>query len=145
MYSDFPRAAELDEVMNQLNVNLNKEIEQITKKNKLKTKKGVVCEMLAVGVHKDYSGRGIGKELTNLALQNSKNKGFCISKAECSSLYSTKALIKNGGVVEHTVDYETFTLQGGCCSGNTMPFKGSVSDIHKNANIVVFRHFPEGI
>ena len=144
-YKLMPRVGEFIEVINQLNEDLSKEIDQIVKINKLKNKKNILCEMAAVGVHKDYTGRGIAKELTNCLLQNSKNKGFFISKAECSSLFSTKALTKNGAVVEKSADYETFTIKGGCCSKDYQPFKGLVGDIHKNANLVVFRHFPEGM
>ena len=72
--------------------------------------------MLCVGVDKDYQGRGISKALTKLLLQNSKNKGFYISKAECTSLYSTKALEKAGAKIENFIKYNDFTMKGGFCS-----------------------------
>ena len=101
--------------------------------------------MSSVGVHKDYTGKGIAKNLTNCLLACSKKKGFCISKSACTSLYSTNALKKSGGVIEKSVNYDSFTIQGGCFSKDIQPLKGSVWNIHKDANLVVFRHFPEGI
>ena len=111
----------------------------------MKTKYGILCEMIAVAVHSDYTGRGIAKELTKLLLENSKKQGYFMSKAECTSLFSTKALVKSGAVIEKTVDYASFTVPGGCCSKPKQPFKGKVGDIHKNANLTVFRHFPESV
>ena len=90
----------LEPLVGQMNCDLVNELEQLKKVNKMKSKEGILLEMIAVGVHKDYARRGIGKELTNLLLENSKKHGFCMSKAECTSLYSTKALTKNGAVVE---------------------------------------------
>ena len=49
-----PRASELDWMMHQLNIELKIELKDIVKKYKLKNDKGVICEMLAVGVHKDF-------------------------------------------------------------------------------------------
>ena len=105
----------------------------------------MLLEMIAVAVHKDYARRGIGRELTNLLLQNSKNKGFYMSKAECSSLYSTKALTKNGAITEKTIVYEDYRVKGGCCSAATYPFQGKTDGVHTAMNLVVFRHFPENV
>ena len=93
-----------------MNVDLQIELKEIVKKYKLKSNKGVICEMLAVGVHKDFQGKGIAKFLTQVLLQNSKDKGFFISKAECSSLYSTKALVKSGATTEKSIRYEEMTI-----------------------------------
>ena len=79
-----------------MNADLKKEVAQIAKQNNMRTKNGIMAEMIAVGVLKNYLKRGIASTLTNLLLQNTQNKGFCMSKAECTSLYSTKALVKHG-------------------------------------------------
>ena len=88
--------------------------------------------MIAVGVHQDFLKRGIAGEMTKLLLQNSKKKGFWMSKAECTSLWSTKALTKNGAKVEKSVKFEDFES-----------LKGKVGEVHTEANLMVFRHFPE--
>lgn len=64
--------------------------------------------MLCVGTHKDYQGRGIAKVLTRLLVQNSKNKGFYISKGDCMSLYSIKAFLSEGAKVEKSLKYAEF-------------------------------------
>ena len=81
--------------------------------------------MYCVGVDKSHQGKGIAKALTKLLLQNSKNKGFYISKAECTSLYSTKAFVKAGAEIEKSIKYDDFTMKGGFCSCSfVQPFKG---------------------
>ena len=98
-----------------MNADLKKEVAQIAKQNNMRTKNGIMAEMIAVGVLKDYLKRGIASTLTNLLLQNTQNKGFCMSKAECTSLYSTKALVKHGAQIEKEIKYEEFRIKSGCC------------------------------
>ena len=129
--------------MKQLNASLNIERKSIVKTHKLKNDIGVICEMMAVGVDKNHQGKGIAKALTKLLLQNSKNKGFHISKAECTGLYSTKALVKAGGTVQNCIKYEEFTINGGCFKSNRKPFAGKVIEPHTEINLVVFHHYPE--
>ena len=93
---------------------------------------------MAVGVDKHHQGKGIAKALTNLLLQNSKNKGFHISKAEWISLYSTKALVKAGGTVQNIIKYEEFTITGACYKSNRKPYAGKVIEPHTEINLVVF-------
>ena len=49
-----PREGEFTEAITQCNTELKKELDLIVKQHKLKSKLGVICEMLAVGVHKDF-------------------------------------------------------------------------------------------
>jgi ribosomal protein S18 acetylase RimI-like enzyme len=63
-----PRMEEFKTILNQLNEPLKKEVVEIVKKYKLKSQKGIICEMLCVGVHKDFRGKGIANALTQLLL-----------------------------------------------------------------------------
>ena len=77
--------------------------------------------MVAVAVKEEYAGKGIAGNLTKLLLENSKKKGFRISHADCTSNFSTRALVKHGGKIENSIDYATLELEGGCCSKSTKP------------------------
>ena len=58
----------MGDIMEKINVELKQEVNDIAKTNKLKSKNGILLEMIAVAVHQDYGKRGIAKELTNLLL-----------------------------------------------------------------------------
>ena len=96
-----------------MNTELNKELDDIVKKYNLKSKEGVVVEMFTVGVHRDFLGKNISTNLTKCLVENSKKEGFFISKAECSSLFSTKALVRAGATIEKSIQYEDYTIKGG--------------------------------
>lgn len=49
-----------------------------------------------------------------------------MSKAECSGVFSAKAMEKSGAKLEKFLDYEQFEIPGGCCSGPKQPFKNDV-------------------
>ena len=108
------------------------EIKQISKAEKI-SKHNIALEMIAVAVDQSYAGRGIAKELTKLLLHASKIKGFRISFAECSSLYSTNALLKHGAKIELQIPYKDFEYDG------KKPFV-HVAEPHTSMNLVVFRH-----
>ena len=77
--------------------------------------------------------------MTRLVVERAKNKGYWICKAECSSAFSSKAIVKQGGVVEKSIDYRTFKLKGSCCSSDTYPFTAA-QEPHTQMDLVVFRH-----
>ena len=108
-----------------------KEYKDLRKQHNLPAQ-GVICEMIALAVHKDYGRRGIGGILTKLLMQNAKKQGFRISFAECSSAFSTRALEKYGAKTEHSIEYKTWNLKG------TFPFANAVEP-HTKINLVVFR------
>ena len=91
----------------QLHEPINAEQKAIMKQHKLQ-KHGLVCHMVCVAVSKDFGRRGIGGHLTNLLKKNCADRGYWLAYAECSSLYSTKALTKFGGQIEKTIDYKTW-------------------------------------
>lgn len=90
------------------------------KTNNLKTNLGGIFEQVAVGVHKDFGRRGIGGHLTRLMVKNAADKGFYFSFAECTSLFSSRALEKHGGKVEKSILYKDFEYtKSSCCSKTT--------------------------
>ena len=105
------------------------------KKHKL-GKTGVVCELATLGVLPEFGGKGIGGELTRLCVKRAVDKGYLISKAECSSAFSTKAIVKQGGKIEKTIVYKDFV-----CKGKN-PFTAA-QEPHTCMNLVVFRHKDE--
>ena len=125
-------------LVDELNVPMVEEHAAIKKKYKT-GKQGVMCHMVCVAVHKDFGRRGIGGHLTRLCMENCKKQGYYIAYAECSSLYSTRALVKFGGVTEKTIDYKTYMTPGGCCSKPTAPLVDKVQEPHTCCNLVVFR------
>jgi ribosomal protein S18 acetylase RimI-like enzyme len=47
---------------------------------------------MQVAVHKDFGRRGIATHLTTLLEQNAIKKGYKVGYAQCTSLYSAKAM-----------------------------------------------------
>ena len=100
-------------------------------------KTGIAQELGAVGVLPEFGGKGIGGELTRLSIQKAKDMGYWMSKAECTSAFSTKAICKAGGKIEKTVEYKDYEEKG------KKIFEGKVIEPHTCANLVVIRHRPE--
>jgi len=50
--------------------------------------------------------------LTRLCVKRAEEKGYWIAKAECSSAFSTKAIVKQGGKIEKTIVYKEFEVGG---------------------------------
>lgn len=69
---------------------------------------GVVANFMCLAVKPEFGRRGIAKNLTKALVGNVVSKGFKASFAECTGLYSAKAMCKAGFTVEHTIDYETY-------------------------------------
>ena len=88
--------------------------------------------MVCVVVHKDFGRRGIGGHLTRLLIENCKKQGYWLAFAECSSLYSTRALVKSGGVTEKTIDYKEYGKP-------SFPLADKIVEPHTCCNLVVFR------
>lgn len=99
---------------------INAEHAEIQKKYKV-PEHGCIAEMTVVAVHKDFGRRGISGKLTKLFVENCTKQGFWIAFAECSSSFSTRAIEKQGGKTEHSIDYKTFEIPGGCMSKPSYP------------------------
>ena len=102
----FTKYHEFDSFWEGLNTEIKVEVGQIASSRNLPDKSNICLEMSSVGVHHDYLKRGIAGEMTKLVVQNSKNKGFWMSKAECFNLFSTKTLTKQGGIIEKSIKFE---------------------------------------
>ena len=88
--------------------------------------------MIAIAVHTDYGKRGIGGILTKLLVENIKKKGFWLAFAECSSEFSTRALLKHGAQKRHSIPYKSWEHRGAYpLSQPTEP--------HTSMNLVVFK------
>ena len=90
---------------------------------KHKTDTGIVIEMVAVAVDPSSSGKGIGTNLTQLVVENATKKGYRVCYAECSSHFSTRALVKSGAKIEKVIKYDEYEFGGGCFSKPTKPFE----------------------
>ena len=110
---------------------INTEHSEIQKKYKV-PQHGCIVEMTSVAVHKDFGRRGIGGKLTKLFVENCKKQGFWIAIAECSSSFSTRALEKQGGKNENSIDYKTYKFK------DRKPFEAA-TEPHDKINLVVFR------
>jgi predicted GNAT family acetyltransferase len=97
-----------------------------------------MCELIAVVVDPAFGGKGIGGKLTDLCVKKAFEKGFKVAFAECSSHYSTRALEKFGGKVEHEIVYADYTYGKGCCSKGTQPL-ADIPAPHTSCKLVVFR------
>ncbi|ORY02105.1 hypothetical protein K493DRAFT_312182 [Basidiobolus meristosporus CBS 931.73] len=71
-----------------------------------------------VGVHPNFSRRGIFKNLCLLSFQVARRKNFKFFIAECSSPYTYSTLRKFGATVEASCKYAEFKYNG------TAPFQG---------------------
>ena len=71
---------------------IKKMVDKHAKKYNLKSKTGIIIEMLTVAVSLDYTGKGIASNLTRILKENGMNLGYKIFYAECSSEFSKKAI-----------------------------------------------------
>jgi hypothetical protein len=67
-------------------------VDEHVKKNKLKSKNGIIIEMVTVSVSQDFTGKGIASNLTRILKENGMKLGYKIFYAECSSEFSKKAI-----------------------------------------------------
>ena len=80
-----------------------------------------------------------GEPIT-IMLELIQHKGYRMAWSECSSHYSMKALVNNGGTVENAIKYATFAMPGGGDdSPPSYPFHDKVQDPHDTIHLVVFR------
>ena len=49
-----PMYGEMEEIIEKCNKQLHTELKDIVKKNNLKSEANIICEMMCVGVHKDF-------------------------------------------------------------------------------------------
>ena len=97
---------------------------------------GVACELVLIGVEASAAGKGIGGKMTKLAYSLMKQKGYKFSFAECSSHYSTRALVKAGGKIEHSIKYCDYEVSQGWCRGQKAIF-ADIPGPHTAINLVV--------
>jgi GNAT superfamily N-acetyltransferase len=95
--------------------------------------------MVTVAVDPAFGGKGIGTYLTKLLIENCKKLNFKLFYAECSGAFSTKALVKNGGEVIHSIEYKDWAFGGGMCSKPKYPF-AEAKEPHTKINLVVFKN-----
>ena len=70
--------------------------------------KGLFCHLGCLAVASDFSKRGIGGNLSRIALENASAAGFVTSFAEATSYYSAAALSKCGMEPVHSIMYATW-------------------------------------
>lgn len=97
-------------------------VDEHVKKNKLKSKNGIIIEMLAVSVSRDFTGKGIAGHLTRILKETGIKLGYKFLYAECTGEFSKKAIMKQGGEVKLSIPYKEHEYRSGCCSKPTYPF-----------------------
>jgi len=74
--------------------------------------KGKILHVTALGVRKEYQGRGLATRLISTAVQHGEKKGFRKALADCTGPASLRAHEKCGFRPAGSLDYRSFTRNG---------------------------------
>lgn len=96
-------------IMDEINEPVYTEHKKLIKEKKAKNK-GFKADFLTVAVHKDFARRGIAAKLTHYLEENAKKAGFQMAYAQCSSVFSKKAMMKAGFGVEKVIAYKDYSI-----------------------------------
>ena len=82
-------------------------------------------------VKRDITNRGIGAELLKANMGLAKSLGYKVAKAECSSIFSKRALETEGFNVEAEIFYDKVEHKG------RKLFKNMNTDLHPSCALMV--------